>query len=130
MNILENFNKKQVQNLAGDTKFFGFRAGDTINVSYRITEGTTTRIQNFEGVVIAKSKSKDNFDASFVVRKISHGVGVDRKFLLHSPLVEKIELLSKGVVRRGKLYYLRNLSGKSARIKKNITDVAQNSENN
>ena len=130
MNILENFNKKQVQNLAGDSKFFDFKAGDTVNVSYRITEGTTTRIQNFEGVVIAKSKSKDNFDASFTVRKISHGVGVDRKFLLHSPLVEKIELLSKGVVRRGKLYYLRNLSGKSARIKKKIVDAAQTSGNN
>ncbi len=130
MNILENFNKKQVQNLAGDSKFFDFKAGDTVNVSYRITEGTTTRIQNFEGVVIAKSKSKDNFDTSFTVRKISHGVGVDRKFLLHSPLVEKIELLSKGVVRRGKLYYLRNLSGKSARIKKKIVDAAQTSGNN
>ena len=120
MNILENFNKKQVQSLSGDSKFFDFKAGDTVNVSYRITEGATTRIQNFEGVVIAKSKGKDNFDASFVVRKISHGVGVDRKFLLHSPLVEKIELISRGVVRRGKLYYLRNLSGKSARIKKKI----------
>lgn len=130
MNILENFNKKQIQNLAGDAKFFDFKAGDTVNVSYRITEGTTTRIQNFEGVVIAKSKSKDNFDASFVVRKISHGVGVDRKFLLHSPLVEKIELLSKGVVRRGKLYYLRDLSGKSARIKKKIADSTSTSDNN
>ena len=86
MNILENFNKKQVQNLAGDSKFFDFKAGDTVNVSYRITEGTTTRIQNFEGVVIAKSKSKDNFDASFTDRKISHGVGVDRKFQSFYPI--------------------------------------------
>lgn len=131
MNILENFDKKQIENLKGDSKFFDFKPGDTVNVSYRITEGSTTRIQNFEGVVIAKNRGKDNFSASFVVRKISHGVGVERKFLLHSPLVEKIELVHKGIVRRGKLYYLRDLKGKSARIKKKVIDkVAPVSEEN
>ena len=130
MSTLENFNKKQIQKVASESKFFDFKAGDTVNVSYRITEGTTTRIQNFEGVVIAKSKGKDNYNASFTVRKISHGVGVDRKFMLYSPLVEKIELVSEGIVRRGKLYYLRDLKGKSARIKKKIVDKNKNNNTN
>jgi len=130
MNTLESFNKKQLESLKkDDSKFFGFKPGDTVNVSYRITEGTTTRIQNFEGVVIAKSKSEDNFSASFTVRKISHNVGVERKFLLHSPLVEKIVLVNKGIVRRGKLYYLRDLKGKSARIKKKVADKMAFSDN-
>lgn len=125
MNIIEKFNKKQVEILTGSensNKYCSFKPGDTINVSYKITEGTTTRIQNFEGVVIAKSKQQTDFDSSFTVRKISHGVGVERKFLFHSPLIEKIGLVNKGIVRRGKLYYLRDLKGKSARIKKKIDD--------
>ncbi len=123
MNTIEKFNEKQVQNLsANKEKYCSFKPGDTVVVSYKITEGSTTRIQNFEGVVIAKSGQQKSYNSSFVVRKISHGVGVERKFLFHSPLIENIVLLNKGVVRRGKLYYLRDLKGKSARIKKKVDD--------
>lgn len=121
MNILEKFNKKQVENLSQNDKGIdAVNIGDTVIVDYRITEGTTTRIQKFEGVVIAKSRSNSNYSSSFTVRKISYGVGVERKFMIHSPLFEKVTIVSKGVVRRSKLYYLRNLTGKAARVKKQI----------
>ena len=120
VNILEKFNEKQVQVLENGRKFPNYKAGDTVRVSYKIVEGDTGRIQVFEGVVIAKEKQKKDFNSTLTVRKNSHGVGVERKFLLHSPLVEKIEIVKQGVVRRGKLYYLRNLEGKSARIKGKI----------
>ena len=116
-NILEKFNEKQVQALQNGRVFPNYKAGDTVRVSYKIVEGDSSRIQVFEGVVIAKEKQKKDFNSTLTVRKVSHGVGVERKFLLHSPLIEKIEVVKKGVVRRGKLYYLRNLEGKSARIK-------------
>lgn len=120
VNILEKFNEKQVQTLKNSREFPNYKAGDTVKVSYKIVEGDTSRIQVFEGVVIAKEKQKKDFNSTLTVRKISHGVGVERKFLLHSPLIEKIEVVKQGVVRRGKLYYLRNLEGKSARIKGKI----------
>ncbi|MBR2141591.1 MAG: 50S ribosomal protein L19 [Rickettsiales bacterium] len=130
-NIVEEFNKKQVQELSSKKEFPDFRPGDTVRVSYRIVEGDSSRIQVFEGVVIAKEKQKSDFNSTLTVRKISHGVGVERKYLLHSPLLENVEIVKKGVVRRGKLYYLRNLRGKSARIKGKIegktTDSAENS---
>ncbi|MBO4956349.1 MAG: 50S ribosomal protein L19 [Rickettsiales bacterium] len=119
-NIVEEFNKKQTQILSSEKKIPDFRPGDTVKVSYKIVEGDSSRIQVFEGVVIAKEKQVSDFNSTITVRKISHGVGVERKFLIHSPLVEKIEISKKGVVRRGKLYYLRNLEGKSARIKGKI----------
>ena len=119
-NIVEEFNKKQTQILSSEKKIPDFRPGDTVKVSYKIIEGDSSRIQVFEGVVIAKEKQVSDFNSTITVRKISHGVGVERKFLIHSPLVEKIEISKKGVVRRGKLYYLRNLEGKSARIKGKI----------
>ena len=93
-----------------------FRSGDTINVGVKVVEGTKSRVQNFEGVVIAKS-SGGGMDKTFTVRKISNGVGVERIFPLNSPNIESIKIVKKGKVRRAKLYYLRNLKGKASRIK-------------
>ena len=93
-----------------------FRSGDTVNVGVKVVEGSKSRIQNFEGVVIAVS-SGGGLDKTFTVRKISNGVGVERIFPLHSPNIDSIKVLKKGKVRRAKLYYLRELKGKAARIK-------------
>ena len=93
-----------------------FRSGDTVSIGLRITEGNRTRIQNFEGVVIAIS-SGGGLDKSFTIRKISNGIGVERIIPYHSPKIESLKVLKKGKVRRAKLYYLRGLSGKAARIK-------------
>lgn len=121
MNLLNKFNENQAKKTAENSKkYTEFDVGDTISVAYRITEGNNTRVQNFEGVVIAKSKKPTNYDSSFVVRKISHEIGVERKFLFHSPLVEEIAFIRKGVVRRAKLYYLRDLKGKATRIKEDL----------
>ncbi|RLB01454.1 MAG: 50S ribosomal protein L19 [Deltaproteobacteria bacterium] len=92
-----------------------FRPGDTVRVHYRIQEGDKERIQVFEGVVIRKRGGGTK--STFTVRKVSYGVGVERIFPLHSPFIEKIEVVSRGKVRRSRLYYLRERSGKSARIK-------------
>jgi len=92
-----------------------FRAGDTVKVHVRIVEGGKSRVQNYEGVVIARSGR--GVSQTFTVRKISNQVGVERIFSLNSPLIEKIDVLRTGSVRRSKLYYLRDRSGKSARIK-------------
>ena len=95
-----------------------FRPGDTVVVQYRITEGTRTRLQAFEGVVIGVRKRQLN--SAFTVRKISHGVGVERTFQTYSPLVEEIQVKRRGQVRQAKLYYLRELRGKAARIKERL----------
>jgi large subunit ribosomal protein L19 len=92
-----------------------FVAGDTVRVHARIVEGEKERIQVFQGVVIRKRKGLTS--ATFTVRKVSYGVGVERIFPLHSPTIDKVEVVTKGRVRRGRLYYLRNLRGKAARIK-------------
>jgi large subunit ribosomal protein L19 len=92
-----------------------FRAGDTVKVHVRVVEGGRERVQVFEGVVIARNGS--GLRASFTVRKISFGVGVERVFPIHAPIIQKIEVSRRGDVRRAKLYYLRERSGKSARIK-------------
>ena len=92
-----------------------FKPGSTVRVNVRIKEGEKSRIQAFEGVVIARSGS--GIAESFTVRKISSQIGVERTFPLHSPIIESIEVIRKGKVRRAKLYYLRNRSGKAARIK-------------
>ncbi len=92
-----------------------FRAGDTVKVYIRIIEGTKERVQVFQGVCIRKRKG--DMSASFTVRKISHGVGVEKTFCLHNPRLEKVEVLTRGRVRRSRLYYLRQLRGKAARIK-------------
>jgi large subunit ribosomal protein L19 len=96
-----------------------FRAGDTVKVFSRIKEGEKERIQVFEGVVIRKRKG--NTGATFTVRKVSYGVGVEKIFPFHSPTIDKIEIISKGKVRRARLYYLRKLRGKAARLKERRT---------
>ena len=92
-----------------------FRPGDSVKVHVKIKEGEKERIQVFQGIVISKRKGRTN--ASFTVRKVSYGVGVERIFPLHSPVIDKIEVITQGRVRRSKIYYLRNLQGKAARIK-------------
>ena len=93
----------------------GFRPGDTLKVHVRVVEGNKSRIQVFQGVVIRRQGA--GVRATFTVRKVSYGVGVERTFPLHTPVIEKIEVVSRGDVRREKLYYLRDLRGKKARIK-------------
>jgi len=110
MNIVEMIEKEHMR---GDIP--GFKTGDTVKVYVRIIEGQKQRIQAFEGVVIRKRSS--NSRANFTVRKISYGVGVERTFPLHSPIIDQIEVMSKGKVRRSRLYFLRELRGKKARIK-------------
>jgi len=110
MNVIEAIEKEQMRGDLPD-----FRAGDTVKVHAKIREGEKERIQIFQGVCIRKRKG--NTGATFTVRKVSYGIGVERIFPLHAPLVDKIEVLTRGKVRRSRLYYLRNLRGKAARIK-------------
>jgi large subunit ribosomal protein L19 len=110
MNVLEMLEKEQLRTDVSD-----FRPGDTVRVHARIKEGEKERIQVFQGVVIRKRKGTTG--ASFTVRKISYGIGVERIFPLHSPSIEKIEVMTRGKVRRARLYYLRKLRGKAARLK-------------
>lgn len=110
MNAMELVQKKYMKNEVPD-----FRPGDTVRVHVKVTEGTRQRIQMFEGVVIARKHG--GLDETFIVRKVSNGVGVERIFPLHCPSLEQIEVKRQGKVRRAKLYYLRKLSGKAARIK-------------
>src|SRR3954447_5043028 len=92
-----------------------FRVGDTIRVHYRIVEGEKERIQVFQGVVLKRHRA--GVRSTFTVRKVSFNVGVERVFLLHSPRIDKVEVVSRGVVRRGRLFYLRGLAGKAARVR-------------
>lgn len=110
MEVIETIEKEQMRLDIPD-----FKPGDTIKVHARIKEGEKERIQVFQGAVIRKRKGRTG--ATFTVRKVSYGIGVERIFPLHSPTIDKIEVLTKGKVRRGRLYYLRNLRGKAARIK-------------
>lgn len=110
MNIIQALEQEQLR-----SDIPTFRSGDTVKVHAKIVEGTRERIQVFEGVVIARQGS--GVREMFTVRRISYGVGVERMFLVHSPRIEKIEVTRRGRVRRAKLYYLRNLTGKAARIK-------------
>lgn len=101
-----------------------FRTGDTVRVHARIVEGAKERIQVFEGIVVKRHKGTLP-SATFTVRKVSYNIGVERTFLVHSPRVEKIEVVSRGVVRRARLFYLRPLRGKSARIKSRYGVVSE-----
>jgi len=114
MKNIEDINKAQIEKLTSKKKITNFFPGDTIRVGVRIVEGKRERIQNFEGVCIAK-KNRD-INSSFTVRKISFGEGVERTFALYSPIVGSIKVIRSGKVRRAKLYYLRDRKGKSARI--------------
>lgn len=96
-----------------------FKAGDTVVVQVKVKEGERSRLQSFEGVVIAKRNR--GYNSAFTVRKISHGVGVERVFQSHSPAIESVEVKRRGDVRRAKLYYMRELSGRAARIKEKLT---------
>jgi large subunit ribosomal protein L19 len=109
MNPIEAIEREQLQQNLPD-----FKPGDTVKVHVKVIEGEKERIQVFAGVVIRKSRG--GIRSSFTVRKVSYGVGVERTFPLHSPRIDKIEVASRGHVRRAKLYYLRDLSGKAARI--------------
>ncbi|MBD3626269.1 MAG: 50S ribosomal protein L19 [Rhodobacteraceae bacterium] len=113
MNIIETIEKEQIAELGKDIP--DFAAGDTIRVGYKVTEGTRTRVQAYEGVCIGRKGGK-GIGASFTVRKISFGEGVERIFPLHSPNIDSITVVRRGKVRRAKLYYLRSRRGKSARI--------------
>lgn len=110
MNIIEVLEKEQLR-----TDVPEFRAGDTVKVFVKVVEGTRERIQLFEGVVIARTGG--GVRETFTVRRIASGVGVERVFPLHSPRLDKIVVSRRGIVRRAKLYYLRNLTGKAARIR-------------
>jgi len=110
MNVLEQIEKEQMR-----LDIPSFRSGDSVRVHVRIVEGTRERIQVFEGVVIAINRKGAR--TSFTVRKVSYGIGVERVFPLHSPMIDKIEVVNQGRVRRSKIYYLRKLRGKAARIK-------------
>ncbi|MBM3579309.1 MAG: 50S ribosomal protein L19 [Alphaproteobacteria bacterium] len=118
--LLADFAKEQVKKNQAIRKLSKFKTGDTVNVKYKINEGGNTRIQAFKGVVIARSKDESNYAATFTVRKISSNVGVERKFPLYSPLLAGVEVVKQGVVRRGKLYYLRSLTGKASRIREKL----------
>jgi large subunit ribosomal protein L19 len=113
MNLLEQLEAEHIESLGKTIP--DFAPGDTVRVGFRVTEGTRTRVQNYEGVCISR-KGGDRLGASFTVRKISFGEGVERVFPLYSPNIEAITVVRRGKVRRAKLYYLRARRGKSARI--------------
>jgi len=118
MNLIEKIEQEEIARLSANKKMPSFAPGDTIVVSVNVVEGTRKRTQAFEGVVIAKRNR--GLNSSFIVRKISSGEGVERTFQLYSPLIANIEVKRRGDVRRAKLYYLRDRSGKSARIKEKL----------
>ena len=110
MNIIQALEQEQLRSDIPE-----FAPGDTVRVHVKVVEGTRERIQAFEGVVIARAGT--GVRETFTVRRISYGVGVERTFPVHSPRLDKIQLMRRGIVRRAKLYYLRNLTGKAARIR-------------
>ena len=114
MNLIEQFEKEQADALAAKRPVPDFAPGDTVIVNVKVVEGDRTRVQAYEGVVLARSGG--GLNENFTVRKMSYGEGVERVFPVHSPLIDSIKLVRRGKVRRAKLYYLRELTGKSARI--------------
>ena len=114
MTMIEQIERAEMAAVAAKREIPTFAAGDTVRVHVRVTEGTRTRLQAYEGVVIGRKGG--GLNQSFTVRKISYGEGVERVFPVYSPIVEKVEVVRRGKVRRAKLYYLRGLRGKSARI--------------
>ena len=112
MNLIQTLEAEAIQNLGKDIP--EFRAGDTVRVGVKVIEGTRERVQNFEGVVIARSNR--GMGSNFTVRKMSFGEGVERVFPLYSPIIDSVEVVRRGIVRRAKLYYLRGRTGKRARI--------------
>ncbi len=122
MNTIEQLEQEQITKLTAQRATLAFSPGDTVRVNVKVVEGTRERIQAFEGVCIAKKNRGIN--SSFTVRKISYGEGVERIFPLYSPRIASIDLIRRGDVRRAKLYYLRGLTGKAARIAEKTTGAA------
>jgi large subunit ribosomal protein L19 len=119
MNLLDQIEKEEMARLSANKSVPNFAPGDTVIVNVNVVEGERKRVQAFEGVVIAKRNR--GLNSSFIVRKMSSGEGVERTFSLYSPLIASIELKRRGDVRRAKLYYLRDRSGKSARIREKLS---------
>ena len=122
MNIIQTLEAEQVERLTATRPIPPFGPGDTVRVSVRVIEGERTRVQAYEGVVIARSNKGIN--SNFTVRKISYGEGVERVFPLYAPTIAEIAVIRRGDVRRAKLYYLRGRRGKSARIAEKAREVA------
>ena len=118
MNIIETLEQEEISKLTAEREVPEFGAGDTLRVHVKVVEGTRERVQVFEGVCIARKNS--GLNSAFTVRKISYGEGVECVFPLYSPRIEKIEVIRRGAVRRAKLYYLRELRGKKARIAEKV----------
>lgn len=118
MNVIQQLEAEQAAQIEEQRAIPDFEQGDTVRVNVRVTEGNRTRVQAYEGVVIARKGA--GLNQSFTVRKISYGEGVERVFPLYSPLVESVDVVRRGKVRRAKLYYLRGRRGKSARIAENV----------
>ena len=121
MNIIQTFEAEQVAKLTADRPIPDFQPGDTLRVAVKVVEGERSRLQNFEGVCIARSNN--GLHSNFTVRKISYGEGVERVFALYAPTIAEIFVVRRGDVRRAKLYYLRGRRGKSARIAERARDV-------
>jgi large subunit ribosomal protein L19 len=127
MNTIFKVNAAQIEKLTGGKNIPTFTAGDTLRVNVKIREGDRDRVQAYEGVCIARSHN--HLHSSFTVRKMSYGEGVERVFPLYSPMIDSIEVVRRGHVRRAKLYYLRDRSGKSARIRERTTGAGFRGEN-
>ncbi|GAB6854784.1 50S ribosomal protein L19 [Asaia astilbis] len=123
MNIVQQYEAREIERLVAVRPVPEFQAGDTVRVGVRVVEGTRERVQAYEGVVIARSNK--GLNSNFTVRKISNGEGVERIFPLYSPSIAEITVVRRGKVRRAKLYYLRERSGKSARIAERPRDVVK-----
>jgi large subunit ribosomal protein L19 len=123
MNLIKQLEQEQMTKLSAGKTIPPFEPGDTVLVNVKVVEGERSRIQAYEGVCIGRSGS--GLNENFTVRKISYGEGVERVFPLYSPLVDSIKVVRRGKVRRAKLYYLRGLRGKSARIVEKKTDTRQ-----
>ncbi len=118
MNLIQQFEQNQIEKLTKDNHIPSFKSGDTVKVNLRIIEGNNERIQSYQGTVIARNNR--SICSSFIVRKISHGEAVERKFMLYSPMISSIEVVKYGIVNRAKLYFLRKLQGRKAKIKEKI----------
>ena len=123
MNIIDQIEAEEVARLTANKKVPDFNPGDTLKVMVRVTEGNRERLQAYEGVCIARAGA--GYNENFTVRKISYGEGVERVFPIYSPLVDSIEVIRRGKVRRAKLYYMRDRRGKSARITERTDNRAQ-----
>ena len=126
MNLLQKLEQEQVTKLSAGKEIPDFGPGDTVLVNYKVVEGERSRIQAYEGVCIGRAGS--GLNENFTVRKISYGEGVERVFPLYSPLVDSIKVVRRGKVRRAKLYYLRGLRGKAARISEGAHHTGQSKE--